>query len=381
MIAKLLIIAMLAVMHLPSGKENKRRDDDEKAFQSGLEWKISSRSMSHAISANNHANNKIPYMQNINANNKIPYMQNITYLKGELLQIEQLVGKPYNITYIDTLLVYCDRYEGKTLSVFDLKNNRFVGRFINEGQGPNDVIPLLLLIAYPQKDQLYTYQRDVATISIFDVPKFKKQKNIKIVSSTPWRPFEMKRSKDYYIGLGIFEKGRFGIYNSNGKFLYTGGSYPYKGDAMDVSKAFILYQYQFCANPEKNYFAAGCSFSDHISFYEITDREIIPLKAYYSYDTTVDYKNHLVQSDNSINNYIFAYGTSSYCYMLFSGETYKTSKNGGHYIIVFDWQGNYIKTFNVDYNVINFCVDEINNSIYATAQDENEDFIIIKLLI
>jgi len=305
------------------------------------------------------------------------YTQNIIHVKGEPLQIEELIGNPYSITHIDTLLIYCDRYKGKSLSVFDLKNNRFVGRFVSEGQGPNEVIPLLFLFPYPQKDKLYTYQRDMAIISIFDVPNFQMQNNIKIAS----RPTSMQKAKDYYIGMGIFDKGRFGIYDNNGEFLYTGGTYPYQGEGMKISTAYTLYQGQICANPEKNYFAAGCLFSDHISFYEVTENEVILRKEYYSYDTTVGYTNRLEIKNNSILNYTWAFGTASYYYMLFSGKTYgETGKTGGgHYIIVFDWQGNYVKTYNTDYEIYTFCVDENNNCIYATALDENLDYVIIRL--
>lgn len=320
-----------------------------------------------------------------NSTQGLDYMKNVVPLRGEPLQIEQLIGDPNTITtYMDSLLIYYDRYKGKSFSVFDLKNNHFVGRFVSEGQGPNEVIPIVHLLAYPQKDNLYAYQSNAAIISVFDVTDFHIQNNIQITSSTPWRPFEMQRSKDYYIGMGIFEGGRFGVYNSKGEFLYMGGTYPYQGKDMESQKAFMMYQAHFCANPDKNYFVAGCSYSDHITFYEIKEDAIIPIKEYYSYDSTVDYEGRLVTRNNSILSYAWAFGTSSYCYMLFSGKTYeenKKSTRGGNYIIVFDWQGNYIKTFNIDYNILSFCVDEINNYIYAAARDENGENVIIKVKI
>jgi hypothetical protein len=291
---------------------------------------------------------------------------------------------------MDSLLIYADRYEGKVFSVFDLHNKRFVGRFVSEGQGPNEVIPGLYLLKFPQKDKLYTYQRNAAIISIFNVPDYKIKENFRITSSTPWRPFEMEKTKDYYIGMGIFDKGRFGVYDSKGKFLYTGGHYPYKGDDMESSKAFLMYQGPFCANPDKNYFVASCLYSDHIVFYEITKNALIPIKEYYSYDVTVDGKNSSAgnssvrEKDETVFSYQWAFGTGSCCYMLFSGKTYAEDKERSgesRYIIVFDWQGNYIKTFHTDYDIKSFCVDEKNNYIYASALDEDFEYIIIKLKI
>ena len=314
------------------------------------------------------------------------YMKNIINLKGKPLQIGQLIGDPYSMTCVDTLLIYGDRYGGKSISVFDLKNNRFVGRFISEGQGPNEVIPMLYLIPYSQKDKLYAFQRGMNIINTFDVSNFQIQSSIKIASSLPpsytLRPNRMQKTKDYYVGVGVIDKGRFGIFDSNGKFLYTDGVYPYQGKDMEPNKAYTLYQGQICASPERNYFAAGCWWSDHIAFYEVTKNGVVLLKEYSSYDTTVDFINMIAIKSNSVLNFTEAFGTADYCYMLFNGKTFAENNEGtrgGNYIIVFDWQGNYIKTFHIDYKAYCFYVDEANNCIYASVLDENLDYVITKL--
>jgi len=312
----------------------------------------------------------------LSCNNKkegFDYLQNVIHIKGEPLQIEQMIGNPaFCITTInDTLLAYYDRYDGKLLSVFDLKNNHFVGRFVSEGQGPTESLPPLFLFSYPQKDKLFTLQRNVATVSILDAQDFQIQYNIKFAS----RPSEIQKTKDYYIGIGVFDKGRFGVYDTQGEFLYAGETYPFNGKSMESPKAFLTYYGPFCANPDKNYFVAGCSFSDYIAFYEVTENKVIPIKEYYSYDAPVDTRN-----DNNMIGYNCAFGTASYCYMLFSGKTLGENKRQkiGRYIIVFDWQGNYIKTFNSDYDIFNFCVDEKNNCIYAVVREENSEYEIFK---
>ena len=323
-----------------------------------------------------------------NSNNatKLNYMYDVIHIKGEPIQMEQLIGNPYSIMCVDSLLVYCDFYDGKHLSFFDLKNNRFVGRFLSYGQGPNDALHRVSLITYPQKDQLYIYQDGPAKISILDLLDFQMQTNLQIVSSTPWRPFEVQRTKDYYIGLGIFDEGSHGVFSIEGALLYTGGTYPFKGKDMESRDAFLIYQGKFCTNPDKNYFASGCVYSDHISFYEVKENEIILLKEYYSYDANVEYSNKggVKPNDKTTINYSWAFGTASYCYMLFNGKAYADNNgktNEGRYIIIFDWHGNYKKTYYSDYEIRSFCVDETNNYIYATARDDDGDFIIIKLKI
>ena len=310
------------------------------------------------------------------------YRQNMIYVEGEPLPIEQLIGRPYAITCMDSLLIYYDRYDGKLLSVFNLKSNHFVGRFVTEGQGPNDAFGMLYLLSYPQKDRLHIYQRAPGILRTLDIQDFRTHNTIPITSSPPT---EMQRAKDFYIGMGIFDEGRFSVYDVKGELLYIDGNHPYDGKDMEPPKAFLIYQGPFCANPDKNYFVSACAFNDHISFYEVAKNEIIMLCEYGTNNSNVGYDtNGLILNDDCTINYTWAYGTASYCYMLFSGKTYADNRQrvvGGNYIIAFDWQGNYIKTLHTDFEIRSFCVDEANTYIYALAQREDGDIVIIKLKI
>jgi hypothetical protein len=233
-----------------------------------------------------------------------------------------------------------------------------------------------------QKNQLYTYQRNVATLSVFEVPELKMCAAISFLSpSSVWRPFKIQKMKDYYLGETIFDKGRFGLYDLQGKVLQTAVSYPFDGEELERTAAFILYQGNFCTNPENNQFAVGCVFCDHLSFYEISEKEVVLLKEYASNTIKARYPGQLVIQDDCTINYTWAQGTASYCYMLFSGKTYSKNNNradGGRYIIVFDWQGNYIKTLETDYEIGIFYVDEINNRIYATALNKEGEYEIMQ---
>jgi hypothetical protein len=322
---------------------------------------------------------------NKGTNTGFDYTQNIVNIEGEPLPINQLIGRPTDIACIDTLLVYKDIYEEKVLSVFDLKNSNFIGRFVSEGQGPNEVYPSrIFFLQYPQKDKLHIYQSNASILTTIEVPGFNISDKF-TVSPATGHSTEIQRTKDYYIGFGIFENGRFGVYNSNVEYMYAGADYPFTGSNMEPSQAFATYQGKYCTNPEGNYFAMGCWFSDHIAFYEVTDTEIVTLKEYSSYDANVDVnttenRSSMRPKDETIINYNAAFGTASYCYMLFSGKTYgETGKfSGGRHIVVFDWKGNYIKTYNTDYEIENFCVDENNNCIYATSLNESGDYSILR---
>jgi hypothetical protein len=298
--------------------------------------------------------------------------------------MDELIKAPYTIVTAGTWLVYSDYFEGKMISLYNLTKNRSAGRHVSVGNGPGEAIPPLGILPFPQKDTIYVYQRNSATLNTFSVPDFQMLSSTPFVSSTPWRPMRVVKTKDYYIGETVYDEGRFGIYDSKGKLLQTGGTYPFRGEEMERIPAFILYQGNFCASPEGNYFASGSLFCDHIAFYEAGENGITLLKEYASHDVKATYPNQLVVENDCTVGYTCAYGTASCCYMLFSGKTYAENgqnSEGGHYIIVFDWQGNHIRTLETNREIRNFCIDEPNSTIYATAPDNDGEYGIIKFKI
>jgi hypothetical protein len=182
--------------------------------------------------------------------------------------------------------------------------------------------------------------------------------------------------RDYYLGELILDKGRFGLYNLQGGFFHAGATYPFDGEEVDRMEAFALYQGNTCTNPENNQFAFGCLLCDHLSFYEVNGKEFVLLKEYTSNTPKARYPGQLVIQDDCTINYTWAQGTVTYCYMLFSGKTYSENNSaaGGCYIVVFDWQGNHVRTLETDREIKTFCVDEPNRMIYATALDDDGEY-------
>ncbi|MDR1098349.1 MAG: TolB-like 6-bladed beta-propeller domain-containing protein [Tannerella sp.] len=320
-----------------------------------------------------------------NGNGGVDYRRNITSIRGEFLQIDELIGKPYDITCMDNLLIYYDRYDGKFYSVYDVERKQFVGRYVSEGNGPGEAVPPLNIISTLSKDTLYAYQRNMAVMSLFGLPDFQMLSNITFntsgLSAGIAKPVGMQKTKDYYIGETNYASGRFGVYNPEGEMLYTGGSYPFRGESMERIPAFILYQGHYCASPASNRFALGCLCCDHLSFYEAGENGLTLLKEYASYDIKASYPGQIVYDDDCIISYTWAHSTASYCYMLYSGKTYAAKgkrDDGGSYIIVFDWDGNYVKTLETDREIRTFCVDEAGQIIYAVALGDDGEYGIIK---
>jgi len=310
----------------------------------------------------------------------LDYRQNIVKIEGEMLPIDCFIGNPYCMTTIDDILYYYDRFEGKTISEYDLKKDRCLGRFLSEGQGPGEIIPPIDFMNFSQENELIASERNTGAIYHFNIPKLT-VKNKKILSP---RSFKIHKIKDYYIGEGIFNSKRFCIYNSYGEHIRTDGKYPFGAGERDSVSAFILYQGHYAAHPAQNRFAVCSWLCDNLQFYEVNDDKTILIKEYASRDIKARYENTLIVDDDCIVNYTWAFATEKYCYILYSGKTNKENKGRsgwGNYIIVFDWDGNYVKTFEPEQEVRYFCVDKSDSNIYAIVCDKTGEYGIMKFKI
>lgn len=320
-----------------------------------------------------------------NTGNVVDYRKNLTEIKGEYIPINELIGRPYEILIKDNLLIYVDPYEGLLLSVFDIVNDRFSGRYLSRGNGPGEALPPLILLPSDQKNQFCVYQPNKQTLSAVSLPDFLLTDLVRLDSKNSWIPSNVKKTKDFFVCVGMIENGMFGFYDQDFNPVFEGGKYPFDGESRNRREAYMVYQGYLCTNSANNKFAFGCLYSDYLAFYEIKNNELVVKKAYFSKDANVTYGSgtldsgetytRLFQKDDTVINYKSSFGSNTYCYMLFSGKTNEEAGNNlsgeSNYIIVFDWDGNHIRTFQSDCEIYYFYVDEENNLIYAIVRGDN----------
>ena len=78
-------------------------------------------------------------------------------------------------------------------------------------------------------------------------------------------------------------------------------------------------------------------------------------------------KDKTVDMDNSTKFFIYIFGTKKYVYCLYDGTTDYTANSK---IIVFDWQGKHIKTYQADRCLKQIVVNETDTEIIALAANE-----------
>lgn len=312
---------------------------------------------------------------------KPDFTANETDITGIKLDVGCLIGRgPAELFYLDPLLLFYDPYENKAVTVYDAQNKQFVRRFLSVGQGPGEIIAPLKLFASSVDNTINMFQIQPSILTIYEpvdiIDNDYIEHPVQIQFSGKMKPWNIKKIKDNYIGIGLFEDSRFRMYDLDGNIVSSFGKYPFRGEEMDFMGRFIIYQGVVATSAYGDCFAIGTSYCDNLEFYQILDGTAVLKRKYETYDANVNFVGNVFRiEDDCIMNYKAAYG-GKYCYMLYSGETYlEKGRNvyGGRRIIVFDWEGNYLKSYKADIDIRSFCVDEENNIIYAIIRNEDDE--------
>jgi hypothetical protein len=190
------------------------------------------------------------------------------------------------------------------------------------------------------------------------------------------RPANVVAIEDALVGIGPFEKGRYHIYDRKGNLLNHAGTYPSEEMSNNAQARFFLHQGDLCSQPGGMYFALGNSYSDNLEFYKIQDGQTELVKKYGTgKNIQARFDNALQLDDNCLLGYKSSYATDKYCYMLYSGKTYAENNHRvswGKDIFVFEWNGDFVKSFRLSHEVLSFAIDESNEIIYGIVLHEGE---------
>lgn len=311
---------------------------------------------------------------NCTKQSKTGFLSNAKFISGEIINVDCLIGKPYRLISHDTLLFICDPYDSRTITVLDMRNNRCIDRMLQIGNGPGEVSGPLRLSSSTIHNKLYVFRIQSGIFNTYDIlgKSFILEESIYIKE----RPANVVAMDEVLVGIGPFEIGRYHIYDREGNLINHAGIYP--SDEMDQNEQarFFLHQGNLCSQPGGTHFAMGSSYSDNLEFYQIKDGQIELLEKYGTGDKIqARFDNTLQLDDNCLLGYKSSYATNQFCYMLYSGKTFAENDHRvswGKNIFVFEWNGNFVKSFQLSREVLAFAVDESNSIIYGIVLHEGE---------
>lgn len=298
-----------------------------------------------------------------------------------LLEQELLLGRPLLIHYVDSSIVIYDELTDSIFTLVDLKKEKLVYHYGRKGEGNNEFLQVFSFCKLGS-DSLVgvydVYRRNLVQMNVRQIkrgnavfPKLAKDSLMSInVCPTKF---------DTYLGLGFYDNNMFTLTGDKIGIKYY-FEYPYKDYREKSIKNRLrgmAYQGNLCSNSSLDKFAFAVNSAPMFMIYTIKENEIEETYKYiggypeYKTDENGEMRSASMSADNKLS-FIKAYGTERYVYLLYSGKSIRESgvkAFAGDIIYQLTWEGEPVCKFDLDLQILNFCVSDLDDNIYALADN------------
>lgn len=187
------------------------------------------------------------------------------------------------------------------------------------------------------------------------------------------RDFNITTKEMYATPLARSTKSPFYFFNPDSGYYWVDPSHSIEEI---MPKDILSYTNTICLNEHQNTIVSAYRFTNYISFYGLEgtlkttvkfgDVPIIPI---------IPPKRNEIDIRNTTKCFTYIYGTPQYVYCLYDGSSDFTAKSQ---IVVFQWNGKYIATWEADRNLQAIAVDKNDKYILAISSNKNDGQDIVK---
>ena len=298
---------------------------------------------------------------------------------------DYIIGSGSFLCLTGDQLIIEDERDQYLMLLYSLKDSCFTKRFIPYGQGPEEFLSVKKIQV---KSDTSFYLFDLIEKKFTEYafyPYCTNNINERKIHSIDWKkemPFNVIKTKDYYVLMNSVEDGLFTLCGDNGDKIKSFLSYPTKDkkekNLENIYKAFA-YQGQLTVRPGTNQFAFMPVWAPIIQFFHIENSAIHKDKEYlFGYvDYVTDNESSAINSASPVIS-ISSYATDHYLYLVYSGQS--TKEKGamafsGNEILVFDWSGNPICRYQTDISIKSICIDNNDNYLWAIGYNPDPELI------
>jgi len=288
---------------------------------------------------------------------------------------------PLNIFFIDNFLLF-KHHEGPFFfSLYNLQSNKFVGRFIQRGRGPNEFKNLSYLDEYSLQDNerwLYMSDNNLKRIIKFNLSCYLQSGSTQVELLHQYDDKQIGRThiiNDSTFLAYMFEQNKNGL-----RVFYRRYSTSGMQEEMNFTKKNIKNFEEFDKlwggeqlNQDKTMIVRAMTRMNRIHIFNLNNpKSNITLIPKGQHHISLD---ELLQQPPSqaIVYYQYVKTTQNYIFALFHNQLLveldqKPQKVEMH---VFDWNGKPIYKLHFDEHIVGFCIDTTRKVMYAFDSEEN----------
>jgi hypothetical protein len=291
-------------------------------------------------------------------------------LAGEVVFEDVFLGVPTQILFYGDLMLLRDEYDGKAVSVIDMKTSTLTGRHISIGRGPGEMVAPFRL--YLHGDRLHAHQMNTGRVSVYSLPGMGYVESFDMEGS----PSSSMRMADHFVGEGASSRqGRLQIFDAEGTYRFAGNDWPDSDDNMATAFGLVAYQGLYCVEPAGNRYAFASRYSDKIEFHAIRRGEHVMLAESGDENVMTDFDD---TGNARLAPKVFLgsagmWGGERHCYIHWIGKNRGdegVSRDFSDTVRRYDWDGTQTAAFKLDRQIVGMAVDETSGHIYGFIIDD-----------
>ena len=309
------------------------------------------------------------------------YLANAVQLERRVLLRSDEMGMPSWMATVGSRLVVIDAMANPALHVIDRGTGNLTRSLGRWGEGPGEFQGVWSLDpVVGSTSELWVFDAALRRLTFVDLrDEYFEQDRLGEQSINLTSPGTvtgvMRTNRGEFVGPGVFDGGRLGFFDSNGRLIETRGPIPGVDQTLPPLARQHMFQSRAVSHPEHNLFAVASRYATSLEIFGI-DGSLVAL-GQAPVDITPDaasvsQQHGFTQSEQTRFGYVDVAASRDFIFALFSGRTfaeYKDRCNYGQEVHVFDWTGNLRGVVQLDVAAIGLAVDEDSNSLYATEHD------------
>ena len=274
----------------------------------------------------------------------------------------------------DSILAVITPREDTLLTLISIPTGKIIKRIIPRGQGPEEMI-VLFLCAQSNKNELWINDPNQSKICRLDMEAVVNE-SYRIEPTVRLRSSDLLKIDDYFVGAGSAVKdNRFQIFDSQGNFLTSCLHYkkPDNYYGMPDNIYATVFQGDYTVHPDNKKFAFATSMSGSIQFFDFTPESIsLNTDLFFYHPSFTEEGTYATYKRDSKMGFPMIDSDSHYVYALYAGN--KTLGEhifslGSDHILVYDWNGNPVKRYELEIPLFTFCLNAAGDKIYGVAFD------------
>lgn len=310
-------------------------------------------------------------------------------LEHESVEIENLmIGFAGGVKQVDSFLVILDYKNNAFFHLVNTERMQYDGSFGLKGDGPLDFLHPSDIIRYTSHS-LCCYdlmKRTVSELKFYNDSIFF---NTIMKCDTLMNFNVLPVKNNNFIGVGLYQDSMFKIINRKGRITKGYFSYPYKDETeakIHANVRGMAYQGPMDINPSQNKLVYATSYAKQLYFFSVEEDKMRLIKeikeSYPQYIPDTSQGVSIVYDKKAPFGFTDVVTTDKFVYALYSGksfEEYGLQDSEGDNLLVYNWQGELIRTYKLDVDVSCICVDDRDKIMYAITN--NPDPLIVKFVI